>query len=148
MSTNPQVPQGTINRLRGSIEFPSNAGLNITAPFLTKKGISASFDGEITQYLDTMTAAATSPEPYLYVTLTVNLVRSVALAQSYKAQIEYQSTIGAATFRSDTSAMRSFHLTQVSVLNADDFPVNGESAEWTIKLRGVWLINSNLWSLT
>lgn len=148
MSTNPQVPQGTINRLRGSIEFPSNAGLNITAAFLTKKGISATFEGETTQFLDTMTGAAISPEPYQYVTLSVNLVRSVALAQSYKALIENQSLIGAATFRSDTSSMRSFHLNQVSILSVDDFPVNGESADWGIKLRGIWLINSSLWSLT
>ena len=79
---NPIVPQGTLNRLRGSVTIPSNTGLNITASYLGKDGISMSFDGAANTAIDTMTGIVQSPEPYQRVTVAIHLLKSQARGAS------------------------------------------------------------------
>ena len=64
------TPQGTLNRIRASVIFPLFGVLSVTSSFLGKRGISVTFTGKSTVFLDTMTGRVTSPEPYLAVTMT------------------------------------------------------------------------------
>ena len=60
MANNPLIPQGTVNRLRGSVIWNDFPQLNVTAPYLGTDGIGFSLDGESTVFLPTMTGAVTS----------------------------------------------------------------------------------------
>lgn len=46
MATNPLIPQGTLNRVRASVVWPSFPNLNVTASYLGRMGIRLSLDGE------------------------------------------------------------------------------------------------------
>lgn len=148
MAANPQIPQGTLNRLRGSVEIPDFPSLNVTAPYLGEKGITFSHEGNVTEYLQTMTGAVTSLEPYLMVTLDIALLKTQNLSDRYKQQMENSALLGDINTRTDSSALSSFQLSNCSILSVDDLPFNGKSAEFGVKVKGYWPINSSLWSLT
>src|ERR1700722_15846993 len=103
MAANPLVPQGTLNLLRGSVVVTNFPSLNITAPFLGKAGIRLTFEGDTTLYIDTMTGAVTSPQPYLRVTVEADLLKTQNLATLYKQQQELLSTIGDLVVYSDAT---------------------------------------------
>ena len=42
----PLIQQGTLNRLRGSVVYSTNATLNVTAPYLAREAISIAFEGD------------------------------------------------------------------------------------------------------
>ena len=48
-SGNPLVPQGLLNRVRGSVVFPAFSTLNVTAPYLAADGISLDIDEDGTE---------------------------------------------------------------------------------------------------
>ncbi len=148
MASNPNIPQGTVNRLRGSVEIPSFPSLNITAPYLGERGITLDPEGNTVEFLKTMTGAVTSLEPYQMVTIEIALLKTQGLADQYKQQIESSALLGDINVRTDSSALSSFQLSNCAIESVDNLPFNGKSAEFGIKIRGYWQINSSLWSLT
>src|SRR5271156_4655421 len=98
---NPQIPQGTLNRLRASITLTSFPGLNITQSYLGRQGISLTFDGVVTTPIDTMTGIVPSPEPYQRITCSAHLLKTQALAAAWKAQVELNALLGDITIRPD-----------------------------------------------
>ena len=46
MASNPLVDQGTLNRIRASVEFTDFPELNVTSSYLAKAGISMRLTGE------------------------------------------------------------------------------------------------------
>ena len=87
---NPQVPQGTLNRLRVSVAITQFPALNITPSYLGREMATLSFDGMVTTPIDTATGVVPSPEPYQRVTATVHLLRTQALANLWKQQLEFE----------------------------------------------------------
>ena len=85
---NPLVAQGTLNRILGSVVWPSFSALNVTSSFLGKQGIRLALEGESTLFIPTMTGAVTSPEPYMMIGLTINLLKTQSLAAQYKSQLK------------------------------------------------------------
>lgn len=142
---NPVVPQGTLNRLRGSIVFPLFPGLNITAPFLGKEAISLTFDGPITTPLETMTGVVQSPEPYQRVTVGAHLLKTQALANSFKTQLETLSLLGNATVRLDATTLDPYELSNVSIFNVNPLKSDGQDAGWVVMFSGIYYINASLW---
>ena len=59
MASNPQVVQGTLNRLRGSVVFADYPDLQVTSAYLAKEAISISFDGDTSLLIGTLTGAVT-----------------------------------------------------------------------------------------
>lgn len=144
---NPIVPQGTINRLRASVTVTSLSALNITASYLGKEGISLSFDGLITTPIETMTGVVPSPEPYQKVTISAHLLKTQALANAWKQQLEALSLIGDITVRSDSAQLDPYQFSNCYITNVNPLKFAGDDAGWVISLGGIYYINSSLWNL-
>lgn len=141
----PNTPQGTLNRLRGSLSFSDIQALNVIVSNLGSEGISVSFGGGATTRIDTMTGQVTSPDPWVPVKLTVNLVRTQALANAYKTQQELNSLLGDVTFRTDSATLGTYQFSNTSIGRVGDMRVNGRDAGYALEIDGTYNINSSLY---
>lgn len=146
MGTNPNTPQGALNRIRGSIVIPAFPELNVTASFLGREGIAIRFQGETTLYIPTMTGAVTSPEPYQMVEIDVALLKTQNLAQAYEAQRQLLSLLGDLTIRPDAATLAPYQVINASIANVAALKFNGEEAIYPVLLKGYININSSLWN--
>lgn len=143
--TNPFVAQGSLNRLIGSLTFPDSPALNITAEFLGSEAVSLNPSGPVTTMIGTLTGAVNSPEPYMLMNMLVHLVRSQALANTYKKLIQTNSFLGEGVFRPDAVTMDPFDFTNCNVTEMRPMIISGRDAGFMIGITGVWYINSSLW---
>lgn len=146
MVGNPNIPQGTLNRLRGSMSFPSYPGLNITAPFLGRDGIRLSFDGQTTMTYGTMSGTIQSPEPYQMATATVHLLKTNGLAQAFENQRLLNSVIGPATIVTDTPSLGAYNLNNCAIANVRELSFSGTDPVYAVTITGYYGINNTLWS--
>ena len=144
--SNPQVLQGTLNRLLASVVYASFPQLNVTSSYLAKEAISIGFDGDTSMLIGTLTGAVTSPEPYVYGTVTMHLLRTQALGNAYKTQVETNTTMGSVTIYPDTTALSPFQLNNCVLQSVQEVAFDGNSAGLIIRLRGVYSINSALFA--
>lgn len=140
---NPLVDQGVLNRVRGSITFATNPGLNITASFLGKAAIKLDLQGETTEYFGTLTGAVRSPQPYMMIEVTANLLKTQALANAYKAKMELDSFLGNMSVRSD-GILNIYDCLNCSIKNVRGLDFSGESPDFTVVIGGYYLVNSTL----
>ena len=147
MANNPQILQGTLNRLRGSWSWASYPVLNVTAPYLGREGVGLTFEGESVVYINTMTGAVTSDEPFLKIAAEMHLLRTQALSNAYKAQQELESALGDATLRVDSLALGLYQFSTCSIQNVRPLVINGTDAGYTVSIGGIYFINSALFSL-
>ena len=143
---NPIVPQGTLNRLRASIVFTDYTGLNITASYLGKEGVNMTFDGVATTSIDTMVGVVQSPEPYQKVTFSAHLLKTQALADAFKSQLESTTLLGDATIRPDAVSLNPYQISNVAINNVSPLKFDGTDAGWNIMFTGIYYINSSLWN--
>jgi hypothetical protein len=146
MASNPQVVQGTLNRLRGSVVFADYPDLQVTSAYLAKEAISISFDGDTSLLIGTLTGAVTSPEPYTYGTVTIHLLRTQDLANAFKNQIEVNTTMGSVNIIGDSTALDNFQLENCILMSLQEITFDGNQAGLIVRLRGVYNINSNLFA--
>lgn len=147
MPGNPLVDQGTLNRIRASVVFANFSNLNITAPFLHKEGISLALEGNTTDYLETMTGAATSGNPYMMITCTAVLLKTQGLSAQFKAQMEDISTIGPFTVYPDVSlGLPTYSIQNGSISGVREMKFNGEDVGWAVMLRGYYTVNNGLFN--
>jgi len=146
--SNPQILQGTLNRLQGSVVFANYPALTVTAPFLGKEAISIAFEGDVAQLIGTLTGGVTSPEPYQYATATIHLVRSQALADAYKQQIERNALVGSINVISDSSTLAPFQLENCVLMSLQDLSFDGTQTNFQVRVRGIYNINSTMWAET
>lgn len=142
---NPNIPPGGINLLQTSVTIQSFPALNVTPSFLGKQMVRLALEGEATRHLPVATGAVTSPQVYMMGMLTINLVKSQALAQAYKVQWETNSVLGSIVVRPDTTVLQPFDMTQVGIVDVREMSFNGEEADIFVTLRGQYPINSSLW---
>ena len=147
MAANPQIQQGTLNRLRGSVVIPSYPGLQVTAPFLGRAGISIAFEGETTTMIPTMTGTITSPFPYQMVTVSISLLKTQGLAASWENQRQSLSTIGDITITTDTSTLPSYTFNNCAIQNVRELNFAGEDASFGVTVSGYYQINNSIWNL-
>ena len=140
------IPQGQLNRLRASISWSNYPALNVTAPYLSKRGLSLNFGGDATTYVDTMTGAVSSPEPYLKATITAHINKALFLAQSYKAQMELMSYLGGCTVRPDVNSMQPWRFYDCSIQGVDGLDFSGAEADYPVRIGGYYYINSALYN--
>jgi hypothetical protein len=145
-NSNPLIDQGTLNRLRGSVIWANFPQLNVTAPFLHKRGINLALDGPVTTYVDTMTAGVTSPEPYQRVNMLVVLLKTQQLSGLYKQRLELNSVLGPCTVRGDAATLPPYSFINCAIAAVDELSFNGEDPAWGLRIGGYYLINSNLFS--
>ena len=143
---NPQVVQGTLNRLLASVVFANFPQLNVTSSYLAREAVSIAFDGDTSLLIGTLTSAVTSPEPYVYGTVTMHLVRTQSLGNAFKTQVETNTTMGSVTVYPDTTALTPFQLNNCVLQTVQEMPFDGSQASLIIRLRGVYNINASLFA--
>lgn len=148
MASNPLIAQGTLNRLRGSVIWPSNSTLNVTAPYLQKEGIRLALDGEATTFIETITGMVISPEPYQGITLSINLLKTNGLADLYKQQMENTTALGNGTVKPDTSALGVYPIVNCAIASVRELSFAGTDAGFVVTIRGYYSVNNALWDLT
>lgn len=147
MATNPRVPQGTLNRIRGSIVLPDLPELNVTAPFLGRGGISFGLQGESTVMIPTMTGAVTSPEPYMMAAVTINLLKTQALAAAWRTRMELDARIGDLTIWPDATTFPRYTVSNCAIVSVREMSFAGDDAGYVLVVHGYYDVNSSMWNL-
>jgi len=145
---NPQIQQGTLNRLLASVVYADYTQLNVTSGYLAREAISLAFDGDTSLLIGTLTGAVTSPEPYIYGTVTMHLLRTQALGNAYKTQIETNTTLGSVTVYPDTQVLSPFQLNNCVLQSVQETSFDGTQAGLIVRLRGVYNINSTMYAVS
>jgi hypothetical protein len=145
---NQNVYQGTVNLLLGSVIFANYPALNITASYLAPGGISLSFDGETSLLLPTMVGAVTSPRPYVFANIDAHILRTQALSNAFKNQIETTTTLGSVKVYTDTTTLLSYQIDNCVLLSTPQMTYDGTSPEFTVRLRGVYEVNVDLFNVS
>lgn len=144
---NPLIEQGIINRILGSVTWASFPGLNVTAPFLDKDGITLRKEGEASLQHGTMTGLVQSPEPYMPVTVVIALLKTQQLSDQYKSQMESNSVLGQGTVFPDVSTgLTPYALYNMSIQSVGELIFNGTTPIFAVSCRGYWPINNSLFS--
>lgn len=144
---NPLVPQGTLNRLRGSVVYASNSTLNITAPYLSREAISISFEGDAGVLLPTLTGGVTSPEPFQMATVTINMLKTQNLANIYKQQFQTNTNVGDVSVITDTNTLGDYELVNCILRGVRDLSFDGNQPTFQVTLSGIYYVNNALWSI-
>lgn len=146
---NPNVPQGTLNRLATSLVINNFPELNVIPSFLGKEMITLGFSGDITTMIQTTTGTVTSPEPYQMVVITVHLLKTQALAPAYKAQLELNSLLGDITAWPDVQpgvALPPYQCSNCAITEVRELAFNGVDAGWAVVIKGTYIVNSALFN--
>src|SRR6516162_11931228 len=136
------TPPGVLNRLRASVVFNDHPELNVTSNFLTTEGIRLALEGNATDLLPAMVSLVSSPAPYPSASLTMSLVRSSALAQLYKLQIEDTTLMGLVTIWPDTDVLQPFILNNVALESVREMAMAGMEAAMVVTARGYYNVNT------
>ena len=143
---NPLVPQGTLNKIRAAglvIDLPE---LNFSASYLAPEGITLSFEGDASAYLPTMTGAVPSPNPYMMANIQARLLKTQALSNAWKTQMEADTSIGDVSLVTDASTLSNYYLSNCTLLNVQELSFAGSSPDFVINIRGIYYVNSSLFS--
>lgn len=147
MASNPLIPQGTINRLRGSVSFTDLSQFNIVAGNLGKGAISIEWGGPGTDMLPQLTGAVPSPSPYILGTTSIELLKTQALANSFKTRIEQDTTMGQIVVRLDSAPLSPYTFENCAiVVPGGDLNAGGESAAYKLTIVGTYYINATLYN--
>jgi len=120
--------------------------LQVTSSYLAKEAISISFDGDTSLLIGTLTGAVTSPEPYTYGTVTIHLLRTQVLADLFKTQIEFNTTMGSVNIIGDSATLSNFQLENCILMSLQEITFDGNQAGLIVRLRGVYNINASLFA--
>lgn len=153
MPGNPLIDQGVLQRIRGSVVWASFPQLNVTAPFLDKAGISLRLEGGSTLQHPTMTGLVQSPEPYMGVSLVIALLKTQALSNAYKMQMESYSVLGQGTVFPDINTdpnsgagLSQYTLQNMAIESVGELLFNGTTPIWACTLRGYYVVNNQLFN--
>ena len=149
MAGNPQVPQGTLNRLVASVTWASYPQLNVTPSFLGRGAIEFSIQGETTRRIPTLTGVVQSPEPYQMIEVTINLLKTQLLAALYQTQMQQDALLGQGVVWPDVpvgTGIQPLDIINCAIQNVRPMAFSGEDAGFAVVLSGYWLVNQFLWS--
>jgi len=145
----PQIPLGNLNRLVASASFSLLPALNVTPPYLTKRAIRFTPDMDMTTFINVLTGMVPSPEPYVGVTVTLNLNRALPLANIWQQQYLSTTLLGPCTIRPDVApsqgGVQPFELDNTGIVRLGDLGMDGEDPLMMISIRGTMYINASLW---
>lgn len=144
MASNPLIPQGVLNKLRGSVSVVDLPQLNATQSFLGPEGITIAFEGDASGYIPTMTGAVPSPNPFQMANVTLHLLKTQGLGMAWRSQIETDTTIGDIVITTDTVTFDTYYFTNCTIMGNSEVTVNGSTPEYIVNVRGTYLINSGL----
>lgn len=150
MPGNPVVNLGTLNRLVASANFPSFPALNVTPAFMGRRAIRFTPEGDMTTFINVLTGMVTSPEPYIGVTIGLNLIRTQPLVAQWQAQWLFSTLLGDCVIRPDVAAsqggLQPFTLSNSAIMRVADMGFDGEDPITLVTVRATYGINGNLWN--
>lgn len=144
---NPNVNQGTLNRIRASFVIPDHPELNVNASNLGLEGISIDFGKDAVVMIDTLTGRVTSPEPYIPASISIHLLKTQNLSNLYKLRLEKLATIGDTTTYPDASTLASFSVKNCAIEKVAVLKMNGTDAGFMVTIGGTYQINDDLFNL-
>lgn len=147
MATNPLVQQGTLNRLRCSVVVSSAATLNITASYMGASFASVAFSEPFSDLIGTATGAVTSPEPYVFGTISVGVLKTQALSAQWVTQAQTTSNLGQVTIYPDSASYPPTTLDNCVIQSIEPAAFDGKDPVVRVTIRGVYYLNSDLWSV-
>lgn len=139
------LPQGVLNLLRSAVVFADFPALSITSPFLAKGGISVSFEGVASKKIPTYTGAVDSPEPFVMAVVEVHILRTQALAAAFKAKVESNASMGSLNVISDSALLPLYQIEGCIIENVPNMTFDGNDPTYTLRFKGIYSINSELW---
>lgn len=144
-NVNPRVLQGTLNRVRTSVVIANYPALSITAPYMSRRQAQPAFEGDFVNKIATATGSVNSPEPFVFATLTIGLLRTQALAQAWLDQAAADSYIGTVNAHADSAAFGIITLNNTTIQHIDPGTWDGQDPTVSLVLRGEFWINNNMW---
>ena len=138
-----QTVPGIINRLRASVAFQSFPKLHVVSNYITTEGIRIGLEGNATDLLPAMMSLIASPAPYLACTVTIPLIRSIPLAQTYKTQLETNTMLGLMQIFPDTEYLTSFLVNNTALETVREMSFAGTEAAMVVTLRGYYQTNTS-----
>jgi len=76
----------------------------------------------------------------------MHLLRTQALADAYKTQIEVNTTMGSVTIYPDSVTLSPFELNNCVLQSIQEVAFDGQQAGLIVRLRGVYSINADLYA--
>jgi hypothetical protein len=144
---NPQIPQGTLNRVRASVIIPAFSTLNVNSSHMGKGFVDLVWEEDFGDQIDTGTGIVNSPAPYVRGTCTINILRTQALAGQWQAQADATSIIGRIVVHPDSTVYPKQTVHNCQVLKASPGKMDGLNPTIDVVIRGVRFVNDNLWQM-
>lgn len=142
---NPLVPQGFLNRVRGALSVTDTPALNVSASYLAKDGISLRPDGPATDIIPTMTGTVGSHAPYQLVTLTVHLLKTQGLGESYRQRFLTDTSLGEIVVTPDATTFGNITLLNCYLVNFNELAFSGMDPAFVVTISGYMVTNDNMW---
>ncbi|MBC4755103.1 hypothetical protein [Klebsiella variicola] len=142
---NPLVPQGFLNRVRGALSVTDTPALNVSASYLAKDGISLRPDGPATDIIPTMTGTVGSQAPYQQVTLTVHLLKTQGLGESYRQRFLTDTSLGEIVVTPDATTFGNIPLFNCYLANFNELAFSGMDPAFVVTISGYMVTNDNMW---
>lgn len=142
---NPLVPQGFLNRVRGALSVTDTPALNVSASYLAKDGISLRPDGPATDIIPTMTGTVGSQAPYQQATLTVHLLKTQWLGESYRQRFLTDTSLGEIVVTPDATTFGNITLLNCYLVNFNELAFSGMDPAFVVTISGYMVTNDNMW---
>ncbi|MCF1157119.1 hypothetical protein L0E00_05995 [Klebsiella pneumoniae] len=142
---NPLVPQGFLNRVRGALSVTDTPALNVSASYLAKDGISLRPDGPATDIIPTMTGTVGSQAPYQQVTLTVHLLKTQGLGESYRQRFLTDTSLGEIVVTPDATTFGNITLLNCYLVNFNELAFSGMDPAFVVTIGGYMVTNDSMW---
>jgi hypothetical protein len=145
-SGNPLVVQGVINLAVAHIVWDATPALNVGPAHLGRGGIRLALRGQASRQIETLTGLVQSPQPYMMIDITINLLRTQILGNLYKIRMETNSLIGAGTVYGDTRIYGPYPILNASIQEIREQDYSGENPLVPVTVSGYYLTNNLMWS--
>ena len=143
---NPLVAQGNLNRVSAHVTVAGNNSLNVTASNMTKSLLSITLEEPFVDQEPTATGIVNSPRPFVMGTITMNLLRSQSLANSWIALAALNAVLGTVTVYPDSNVFTPLTFTNTSITGFDPGTYDGLDPTVKITMKGTFYINAVLWA--
>src|SRR5271170_2155876 len=144
MAGNPLVTQGVLNLLAAAVTWNDFQGLNVSASYLDRAGITLRQTSPATTQHGTMTGLVQSPQPYMTIDLVIALLRTQQLSDLYKGQMEADAIIGEGTVWPDTtSGIGPYQISNMAIGTVGELLLNGTTPIWGVTLHGLYYVNAD-----
>jgi hypothetical protein len=143
---NPQITQGTLNRIRAHLVVANYTQLNVAASYMGKSMLELTLEEPFVHQIPTAVGIVNSPEPYVMGTIAFSLLRTQALADAWLSQAQLHSVLGNVDVYPDSAAFATITLLNTSIVGFTPGPYDGQDPGVKVTLKGQFPVNSDLWS--